>query len=266
MIQSIVKMFSSFKDVLFFPSYHVFRIGRKPLFLLDKSHNFKRLKESGFRFEFQDSYYGGKEAVLKSTDDNYDFTLKKGEFKFKVKSELIPFADDQFPYSIYFNSDKKLEHIIYFSEISVGFHIRKDITRPILIEFYPNGRIKAESYMNIDYSLSNKVVDYNKTRGWLTPRFISYDKDGSINKNYSYYEIFHKNGDHFGTLNFNEYEETLLKLNIKSSKLTEKDKFKLEIYFNFNIYRTNISDIIQHPDDLLTISDDDLDVIAMILK
>lgn len=266
MIQSVVKMFSSFKDVLFFPSYHVFRIGRKPLFLLDKSHNFKRLKESGFRFEFQDSYHSGKEAVLTSTDDTYDFTLKKGEFKFKVKSKLIPFADDQFPYSIYFNSDKKLEYIIYFSKISVGFHIRKDITRPIMVSFYPNGKIKDETYIDIDYSLSNQLVDYTKIRGWLLPACVSYDKYGSIDKEKSYYRIFEKNGEHLISLNFYDYEKILSTLNIKSHNLTEKDKLKLEIYFYFNTYRASISDIIQHIEDLCTISDDELDIIAMILK
>lgn len=266
MFKSILQVFSSFKDSFSFRGCHVFKIGKKPLFILDKYHNIKRRREHDFRFEFQDSYHSGKEAILTSTDDTYDFILKKDEFKFQVRSELIPFADDQFPYCIYFNEDKKLENIIYFSDMSMGFHIRKDITRPIMMSFYPNGKIKDETYIDIDYSLPNQLVDYTKIRGWLLPACVSYDKYGAIDKEKSYYRIFEKNGEHLISLNFYDYEKILSTLNIKSDNLTEKDKLKLEIYFYFNTYKTSISDIIQHVEDLCTISDDELDIIAMILK
>lgn len=245
-------------------SNHVFKIGQKTLLVLDKEHEIYPTLNGGFSFTFEDSYISGKKAILTSTDE-IDFSpVDIPSFNFEINESLIPFANDQFPYSLIFDENKILTTASYFSD-SNFVSLRKDITQPIIIHFYNNGKIEQLCYLSIDDFFGN-LVDYTVTRSWLTPNTVFYNEDDTINKELSFYKVFYDNDVcRPKTLSFKNYDILLKKLNIKEKVETNRDKLKLELYFNFKKYQNSIVDIVKNRKDLYTISDENIDLIEMII-
>lgn len=245
-------------------SHHVFKIGRKRLLILDKKHELEPMFNGGFSFTFEDSHTSGKKAILKSTDEIDFSTNDSPSFHFEINESLIPFANDQFPYSLIFDENKILTTASYFSDVNFG-SLRKDITQPIVIHFYPTGKIEQLCYLPIDKNFEH-LIDYTVTRSWLTPNTVFYNEDGTINKDLSFYRLFNDtNPHHSSILRFKSYEILLKKLNIKGSPSNNRDKLKLELYFNFKKYQHSIIDIVQNRKDLYDISDENIDLIEMII-
>lgn len=245
-------------------SHHIFKIGRKKLLVLDKKHELYPMTNGGFSLTFKDSLIGGKKAILTSTSE-IDFPHNDSQsFNFEINESLIPFASDQFPYYLIFDENKVLTTVTYFSDSSFG-SLRKDITQPIVIHFYPNGKIEQLCYLLIDNDFEH-LVDYTVTRSWLTPSKVFYNEDGTINKDHSFYRVFNDTDvNHSTVLSFKNYDTLLKKLKIKGSPKTNRDKLKLELYFNFEKHQNSIVDIVKSRKDLYDISDENIDLIEMII-